>query len=367
MSSALTCKTARTTLLFLLLCGLAACVRHRLRLGLISDWRFAVLRELALEEPSVDLLFLGTSRTARGIMPLVVERRLDELGEPGVSALNLAIVGIARPIAYLVLKDWLREHEPPRVVFVETSLADCTEWPHQRVVDFLGPLEALRVIAVRPYTWSSQKQYGKRRNNPPRLDPVGILRAFEREQLNVELGLAALGSGPGSCARALWNLARSRSAGRGNAPYWRSSEVDDLREILPAEIATQVADRGWYLHQDPAGRDQVLATAERAAPEPHETPFDDPGRYRSVKLYTQLLVELCREHQIRLVFIHLPGFLESTSPAHLDYHRALAEVFEPELGPLQAVDTYADTGHLSPDGAAWYSRELAEWLFTHPR
>ena len=150
-------------------------------------------------------------------------------------------------------------------------------------------------------------------------------------------------------------------------PYWRSAEVDGLREILPEEIATQVADRGWYLEQDPLGRDKVLAAAERPDPEPYAAPFDDPGRYRAVKLYTQLLVELCREHEIRLVFIHLPGFRASTSPAHLEYHRALAEVFEPELGPLRAVGMYADTGHLSPEGAAWYSRELADWLFTHPR
>ncbi len=365
MLTALTSKTARTALWFLLLCGALAVVRHRERLGLIEDWRFAVVRELLAEEQDADLLFLGTSRTARGIQPVVVEERLAELGDEA-EAVNLAIVGIARPIAYLLLKDWLRTHAAPRVVFVETSLADATEWPHQRAADFLGPREALRVALERPYRFASQSAFGAWRDAVG-FDPGGFLRGFERARLNVELGVEALGAGPGSCAQALWNRIKSRRAGRGDRPYWRSAEVADLPEILPETLATQVAARGWYREETSTGREQVSAIAAADDPPTYDVPFDDPDRFRAVKRYTELLVELCRERGIRLVFLHLPGFRETTSPAHRAYHAALAEVFTLEPEVASDPTRYADAGHLSPQGAAWYSKELAEWLFTHPR
>ena len=61
-------KTARVGLIYASLCGLLLWASLRERLSLAADWRYAALRELMLEEaPAPDVIFLGSSRTARGL------------------------------------------------------------------------------------------------------------------------------------------------------------------------------------------------------------------------------------------------------------------------------------------------------------
>ena len=106
-------KTVRLALWYILLCGAAFAWSRNERYSLCPDWRFAALRELMKPwQPPPDVLFLGSSRTARGIAPIVFEETLRAAGTER-RAFNLAVSGTPRHVNYLQLVDYLRDEERP--------------------------------------------------------------------------------------------------------------------------------------------------------------------------------------------------------------------------------------------------------------
>ncbi len=356
-------KTARVGLIYASLCGLLLWASLRERLSLAADWRYAALRELMLEEaPAPDVIFLGSSRTARGLAPAAFDARWAEVAGGPVRSLNLAIMGIPKRIGYQQLRSWLRDHEPPRILCMEMGLPDLAEYPHQMASRFVDPGDALRLVVEQPFDHRGAAEYDRRRKRPPPFDPGGILRSLDRNALHLELALEGLGRGPEDVWRLAYNGARNLLEGRGARPYWAR-----WPPIHPADLARQVDARGWY-RVPPAspegrqGKEKVARILDRE-PGTRTEDFDAPGRFRGPRLYARLLAELCRERGIRLVFVDLPGFREDAlSPSHVAYHESLAEVFRPDLSRLQREELYQDPGHLSPDGARWFSRRLASFL-----
>ena len=377
MVQALTSKVARTALIYALFCALALCVSNRARLALASEWRLAALRELELRGPDADVLFFGSSYTARGIVPAVFEQAWRARTGRELAALNLATMGLPRHIAYNELQSYLRRHAPPKLVCVELSMADLVEWPHALLSEFVLPEDALRVAGERPYAYPSPKAWTRAQRPPSetsaleRWDPLGAFTAFHRAQTNLVLACDALGRGPEDVTRALWNRLANGLTGRGFAnPYRRSSpEIPDIR---PEDTAAQVAARGWYRVAPEtelaiAGARGVEARAAQRSPEQwraeREETYVEPGRYRAAKLYAGEIARVCRERGIALVFCELQAFLEPQLNAQMvAAHRALAPTFRPDQEPLQTPGTYSDVGHLNDRGAQIYTEQLVDWL-----
>jgi hypothetical protein len=366
--SALASKSARVAALYIVLCALAGWIARREHLGLVTDARDAVIRELMRAPERADVLFLGSSQTARGLIPDVFDARSSELTGRPVRSVNLAPFGAGRHIGFLELEDWLATHEPPSTVVVEVGvLSDTGEAMHQMLPRFMDVRDARRAVRWRPYRYRSQEEMAQRR--PLLVDPLGALTALDRVAMHLELALDVLGRGPEDCARAAFNWAVQR----GRSPYWKPS----VPELL-ALIESQVEERGYFRitpdSPDGArGKIRVREQAERVSfdeavaktwadvGEPDE--FADPSRFLATRLYAAWTAEVCRTRGIRLVFVDMLNFRgRPLRPSQVDFYRSQGELFQPDKTVLYREASFQDPGHLSVDGATYLSRALAEFL-----
>jgi hypothetical protein len=339
-------------------------------------------------QPPADVLFLGSSRTVRGIVPQAVEEALQEAGEPGLRALNLAVNGTPRHANYLELADWLEDHAQPRIVVVEVGVADVIPWPHEMLPRFMGARDAARVVLERPYYWRSARHFRSDPTTREALLARSPLHPIDRASLHLELALEVLGRGPEDMVRAAfgglangWDAFHEARAGgarlgmalataRGSLgnPYWGGEPP-----ITAEAIEQQVADRGWY-RVDPEsqlardGKPGVAAQAARVSLEQaleRRLKQDLAGSplYAATRLYTRGIEDLCRSRGIRLVFLFLPGFREERLSGYQEqYYRAAGELYEPDLASLWREELYQDPGHLTIEGARWLSAEIGAWL-----
>jgi hypothetical protein len=380
-------RTARAGIYYVILCGLCLAWSRSQRLALCPDWRFAALRELMKpREAPADVLLLGSSRSVRGLVPDAFERELESIGAPAMRALNLSVNGTPRHANCLELEDWLDDHPSPKVVCLEVGTADLIDWPHQMLPRFMGPLDAARMAAERPYFVASAADAKRFRINEPEGQRTDLFRELERSGMHFGISLAVLGRGPEDIVRAAADGAinafeafgRAREAGEprplakawselGN-PYWAAEPP-----IEASTLQQQVQDRGWY-RVDPDselarnGKPGVVARAskvsiEEANAKARTESFDDTPRFGATRLYTRRIAQLCRERGIRLVFMFLPGFREDVmSPSQVEFYRRYGELFAPDMSVLQREENYQDLGHLSIEGARWYSAELARFI-----
>lgn len=366
-------KTVRTALAYVALCALALGFARWQRLALCADWRFAALREEMRSGEPADVLFLGSSRTSRGVRPLVFEEALAELGRGPLRAVNLGVMGFPRQVDYLLLSDWLRDHPAPEAVFVEVGDVDLADRPHEALSRFMGPRDALRLALRRPYR-AEDGEMLQRWSEDPEGALDRLLRSTARGAFHLELALDALGRGPEDVVRWTWNHLRNGWE-RGLAPdglgfpYWAAPPAPP---IARAPLLHQLEHHGWYqLSRESGdwlnGKAEVAARASRVAvdgPLERRYPQDvlAPDRYRFLRLYGRLLSDLCRRHGIRLVFFHLPGFRQrDLSESQEALYESLGELYRPDRRALSDEALYQDPGHLSDEGAAWYTRRLAEW------
>jgi hypothetical protein len=377
-------KGGRLAVFYVLLCAGALAYSRSERLSLCPDWRFAALRELMKPSTATpDVLFLGSSRTVRGVVPAAFERALaTDGGAAPLTSLNLAVNGTPRHANYLQLRDWLRDHPAPKVVCVEVGVPDIIDWPHQMLPRFIDARDALRLVVERPYLVETQSAAGRHRVNDPGFEP-NVWLQIARTGLHIELALNALGRGPEDIVRAgfdglanAWEEWR-HGKGLGGAlgelgnPYWATEPP-----IEPATLAQEIDDRGWY-RVDPDselgrnGKRGVERKAKQISLEDAIAPtavlvqdIAKPPRFGATRLYTALLADLCRERGIRLVFMYLPGFRQKDllSPSQIALYESRGELFVPDLANLQREEMYQDEGHLTIEGAEHYSAELARFV-----
>jgi hypothetical protein len=369
-------KSARVGAWYVAGCAIALLVAQRQRLALTTDARHAVVRELLHTRERAEVLFIGSSQTARGVIPAAFDDRYRELTGRDAHSLNLSTLGNARHIAFLTLESWLRDHEPPDVIAVEVGvLSDLPEYPHSTLTRFMDPRDAARVVAHAPYVARDHNEFARKSKSPPRVDPLGAFTAMDRRALHFELALDVLGRGVEDCVRAAFAFAVRRGAD----PYWKHGE-DGMLEV----IAEQTGERGFYRidPDSPLGvdgakkRDEQTARVsierslafrwEDQADEPDD--FGDPSRYRATKLYAQALADLCRARGIRLVFLDQPNYRgRPLRPSQIAFYRSLGELFVQDKSVLYQPEMFQDPGHLSVRGAEYASRALAEFLATNAR
>lgn len=357
-------KSARLGAWFALFCALALGVSQRLELGLCSDARHAVLRELLGAPEAAQVVFVGSSQTARGVVPAVFDARAAELGLDARSV-NLSFFGTSRQLSYLTLERWLDAHPDTKCAYVECGvLSDNQDFPHEALSRFEEPADALSLAFTRPYDARNAREWKRRKDHPPTFDPLGIFSGIERFQLHAELSLEAFGRGPEDGVRTLFNLA----AQRGASAYWMPNEptLDDV-------IAAQVSERGYYriTPDSPLGLGGKAGVTKQAAAVSYEAAlaatfkdkddFADPSRFRATKLYAERIAELCRERGVRLVFLDQPNFRgRPLRPSQLEYYSRLAELFQQDKTVLYREESFQDSGHMSVTGAEFASKALAE-------
>lgn len=363
-------KSASLGLVYIALCAAAFHLSGRLQLGQITDARDATLRELMREPRAADVLCLGSSQTARAIVPAEVEQSAARAGRADWRVLNLAPFGVGRHIGFLQLERWLATHPAPQVVVVEVGVtADLVETMHQMLPRYMDLGDAFGVVARRPYRFRDAKEQARKQSHPPLVDPGGLFTALDRFAMHLELAVEALGRGPEDLVRAAFNLA----ATRGESLYFRPGEPG-----LRASVAAQVGERGFYrIGPDSPealeGRRKVeqqasrvdyqrsLATSWDAASEPDV--FADPDRFLPARQYARALARLTAKHGVRLVFLDLPNFRgKPLRPSQLEFYRSLGEVVQLDKAVLYREESFQDPGHLSVSGATYASRALAEHL-----
>jgi hypothetical protein len=365
-------KTARTALWYVLMCAALLAVARAQRLALCADWRFAALRELQRSGEDAEVIFLGSSRTARGLVPASFEAQLDSLGGSKAGALNLAVMGQPRHVNYLQLLSYLRDHAAPKMLCVEVGDVDFDDRDHPTLTRFMTPFDALRAIWYRPY-----RTRGELALDDPEADPGSwldaLLRLVARQALHVELALDALGRGPEDVVRTGYNmLCNGFTKGSWLNPYWAEEPP-----IAMETLRDQLERKGWYLITPEArdaieGPERVLKKAadvsiERALEQRSRKNLFAPRKYRFTRIYTRKIADLCRAHGIRLVFMELPGFRQPTlSDSQVEFYQSLGELFRPDRQALYQVENYMDPGHLTSAGAELYTRELARFVAAQP-
>ena len=368
-TSALRSKSSRTGLWFLAFCALALLVSQQLDLALCADARHATLRELVRGESHAEVVFVGSSQTARGVIPALFDQRATELLGRDVHSVNLSTFGNARHISYLTLERWLEHHPAPRVVYVECGvLSDVPEYPHKTLTRFGRPLDALAMAWERPYAFVDGREFLRIEKTGAGFDVGGVFRAWAVAQLNLDLTLDVLGRGPEDCARTLANLALERGA----SPYWMPGEPQ-----MRAEIARQVDERGYFRIElaSAEGVEARRSVEKQAALVSYEKAlaaewkgtddFADPERFRVTRLYAEKIARLCRQRGVRLVFLDQPNFRgRPLRPAQVEFYRSLGELFQQDKSVLYREESFLDSGHLSVAGAEFASRALAEHFAT---
>ena len=372
-------KTARVGLFYVLLCALALGFAQRQRLGWCVEFRLAAMRELLQDEKlAPEVLYLGSSRTLRGIRPSIAKEEFERLGSALRSGVNLGNNGTPRQLNALVLEDWLAHHPAPKVVCVEFGDADLVNWPHELLSNVSTPGDALRLAWHSPYLIRSAKEYR-------RILPVieagkvdSIREVMSRRHWHAELALTVLGRGPEDVVRTAFNAFANAWEARASGevwsglrnPYWASQPPID-RETIDRQLAEQ----GWY-RMDPQsdlmrnGRELVDKRAAQISIEAanalrRKDVLEGNPLHRATLLYTQRIIELCRERDIRLVFHYMPGFRDGNGILSVEHERfisGLGEMFIPDMQALQAAENYADPGHFTELGAERYTRELARFL-----
>lgn len=375
--NAFSTKTARVGLFYVLLCALSLGVAQHWRLAWCVDFRLATLRKLVQDERrEPDVLFLGSSRTVRGIRPKLAEEVFAGAQTELKTGLNLATNGTPRHMNALTLEDYLEHHKPPKVVCIEAGDAELLNWPHQLLTNLMTPMDALRVMATSPYFVPLPRDYGAKMKLVESGKGFTLEQRAWRAHWHMELGLKTLGRGPEDIVRTVFNCLANGWNARGSESFWRALRNPNFAFEPPIEERTvqeQIDANGWY-HMDPQneilrlGKTKVLElTAKRSKQEWNAKRRSDIFRgnevYKGDVYYTDRIAKLCREHDIRLVFYLLPPYREiQLSLDHDSWLESISEVFYPDMDALQEPENYADTGHLSDLGAERYTKALAAYL-----
>ncbi len=355
--------------MYVALCALAYFVAQREQFGLVTDARDATIRELMRDPTPADVLFLGSSATARGVLPAEFEARAKELSGESWRALNLAPFGAGRHIGFLELERWLDTHAAPRAVVVEVGVtSDLVGYMHQMLPRFMNAADCWRVVRERPHRYRDAQEMGRRLRSPALIDPWGAFAALDRFAMHLELALDSLGRGPEDSVRAAFNFALTR----GESLYFKPGDPS-----LAPSVRQQVDERGFCRiapdsAEGLAGKQTVL---RRAAQAPYEESialtwnpdqrdeFADESISRAARLYALEMRRLAERHGMRLIFLELPNFRgRPLSPAQVAFYCELGELLEPDKAVLYREESFQDVGHLSVEGATHLSRFVAERL-----
>ena len=164
------------------------------------------------------------------------------------------------------------------------------------------------------------------------------MRKLDRSGRQIELALGVLGRGPEDIARARYSTGCATPGTPGTRSKWAPGRSELRQPLLgraarapdhPETMRQQLDDRGWHRmdHRAPAGSPTTSGQGgalrrPRASPGGSAAVIAQHGGRRrlralrgDLRLYTELLVELCEERGIRLVFAFLPGL--SATEAHV--------------------------------------------------
>ena len=311
----------RVVAMFLVL--FPACLVVSEGLGLNFSHQNERLRELGIlfeeaRQHPADILYLGSSRTMLGVSPVEVEREYRRLRpDESMRGVNLGFELSDWAVMFSLLSRYLRQVEAPRVVALEVGLIDAHRKQHRLMKNFVHPGDLPALFG----SWSFANW--------------------------LELGLGVVARGPVDLAFAL-----TMPDLDGQAICKRGGWVEKggaLRHIL--DRRDKVADT-----------DLVPLLARRAR--------GDINRLNKVELsrrFAKRVAELCDERGVRLVFVHIPQFMEPRLNLHQwEFYRRLGEVLEPDYPRLYRTELYREHVHVNREGAREFSAQIGRFLAGEP-
>jgi hypothetical protein len=283
-------------------------------------WKYDLATQPA--HSSFDLLWLGDSRVLGAIHPTLMD---TPLGKKGV---NLAGGGMQFPAMYFLLKRYLENptHSPPQAVFLSQA----------------------------PYAWNAHKDFLERH-----LKYTATWSEFYElaPWLYHEGHLDLLWNYPLICLKSAYSF---NPECRGSL-FKRGAHN---RRVLE-EMKTQQGFRAW-------------SEKKLSLKDPLETHLSFTPTALNL-FYFEQIVALCKNHQLRLIFITLPvpqsresALRQAKNRLLQDYQQRLSQyakdkhfVYIPEI-PFWEDHYFTDWSHLNQQGAQlyshWLTQQIPQWL-----
>ena len=293
--------------------------------GTIYGWLRHDYERAHFDPRPVDVVILGSSRTARGIDPEVMEQTLRQAGHPA-TVYNTSVVGEGRNIQWVIFRQMLAAKQPKLVVI---SIAE-----H----DFPWGHDSFRFVAPASEIWrEAALGLHDSRKNLPYL-PFRQLRLFA-------MGLAPQAFG----MDATFDPQRYKKDAADN---WAALHLGYKR----------TSDGQWVDINKPVPRAALLADEARNESDYH-LQSKLPRFIRDIqdvdnRVYVDLIVREARKRHIQVVFLYLPGFHRGDKPIQ---NRAYYEKYGPIVDDTDLSEhdeLYYDWSHLNPTGMTLASRRL---------
>jgi hypothetical protein len=277
------------------------------------------------DKAPIDVAIIGTSRLEAGVSPVLLSETMSAAERRKVAVSNLALFESGRDFSFAVAKKLVEDH--PEVRMIVVSLDEDVEQSHP-IFKYIADKQDL---ATAPFGWNRMYfanlffiPYRLISYNVQALAPAlfGISPAFSQA--------AYLGS----------DLDRTWGYRIPAGDFVNGNQTQPLAQML-YHARDVVTDHERGLHH--AGRlpaDAVLPI-ERG--------------------YTRRIADLCRQHHIKLVFLHLPVLGTASWPHDRAFYESEGSVVAPDPSQF-ASGSYVDGVHLNRQGAVIASRWLGPQL-----
>ncbi|QIE43993.1 hypothetical protein G5B39_18505 (plasmid) [Rhodobacteraceae bacterium SC52] len=306
-------------------------IRYQSFKGTIFDRLSWVYDRLYHDDTPIDVLFIGSSRTARGANAAAIEAELAEIGRPELRVANISEPASGMDIRLTKLRDALRAHPEIRLVvlgMVEALPRD----GHQA----FGDLATAGQVLTAPWVIN--------RTLPENLAALPFRQ--------IELALASrLPDAFG------YRAAFDPDAYPGPTPDHRDFNDANWREIEAAKLSS--APR----HAAELAAESVMRRREITPPVlPDALAWAEFGVSRS---YLQDMAGLLEDEGVEMAFVFLPFYDGYDEPLDADYLRSVAPIWSAAF-MRETPMNYFDAAHASQHGiellAPWFARRIADTL-----
>lgn len=309
-------------------------IRYQAFQGTIYDRLAWVYERLAFDPTPIDVLFVGSSRTARGANAALIQDALDGRGRPGIHVANISEPAAGLDIRLTKLREAFRHHPEIRLVVFGITEALPRDG-HQAFGDLATPGEVLAA------PWLINRTL-----------PANLAALPYRQ---MELALAtALPEAFG------YRAGFDPGAYLGPAPDHRVFNDPDAGP-------PPVAERPPLAHALALAEESALRRTEIRPPVlPESLAWLEFGVSRS---YLDRIVRLVRAEGAEIVFLFLPFYDGYAEPLDRAWLETIAPVWTP--GFLRDDPAlYYDAAHASEAGidrlSVWLADRIDTYLETHP-
>jgi len=263
-----------------------------------------IYQRIFTDTTSVDIAFIGTSRTINGIQDTLITRLLSDVDGKKINVANLGYCRFGTEMQFLIAKDLISKKKVRTIVLEVNEGLSGTSHP-------IYPYFAATEDLVHPASLMNQ--------NTPSNYYNGFLARLTQLRATI--------------------LSESQSEGTPLPNYGY---------------------RGYPGTADPA------TLIEPDAPHKRELNFIQRFDKIYPEAWIERTIALCRANNIEVLFVYLPSYHDQAQPQEeLSFYQSHATVLIPEQKQLHRKSLWRDHDHLNDPGAQILSIWLCEQLFKH--